>query len=137
MQLTRRHFLTGTSSLALASLAPGRSLRKPGRDKIRVGVVGVWNRGRSNLEGVLGEEVVALCDVDERHLGLGAELVEQRTGGSGKALQFKDYRRMLDNPGILDAVVVSTADHTHASVAAAALRRGLHVYCEKPLAHSP
>ncbi len=137
MQLTRRHFLTSSGSLALASLAPGRPLRRPRRDKVRLGVVGVWNRGRSNLEGVLGEEVVALCDVDRRHLGQGAEVVAQRTDGSRTPLLFKDYRRMLDCPEVLDAVVVSTADHTHASVAAAALRRGLHVYCEKPLAHSP
>lgn len=137
MQLTRRHFMTTSSSLALASLSPGLSFSKAPRDKLRLALVGVANRGRANLEGVLGEQIVALCDVDKRHLAQAAERVAQRADGSGPAQLFKDFRRMFDKTEHLHGVVVSTADHTHASVAAAALRRGLNVYCEKPLAHSP
>ncbi len=137
MQLTRRHFLVTSSSVALASIAPGWPRGASRKEKVRVAVVGVWNRGRANVEGVLGAEVVALCDVDGRHLDHAARLVAERNPGAPAPRLFKDFRRMLDEVQGLHAVVVSTADHTHACVAAAALRRGLHVYCEKPLAHSP
>jgi predicted dehydrogenase len=53
-----------------------------------------------------------------------------------KAKRYKDYRRMFDQQKDIEAVVISTPDHTHAVIAIEAMRRGLHVYCEKPLAHS-
>jgi predicted dehydrogenase len=73
---------------------------------------------------------VALCDV---HTTREAEW----RGKHPKAKQYQDYRRMFDEmeKGI-DAVIVATPDHTHAVLAMAAVRRGKHVYCEKPLAHS-
>jgi len=97
-------------------------------EKLRLGIVGVANRGRANLDAVAGEEIVALCDVDARYLG---DALKRFDGARG----YADFRRMLEREE-LDAVVVSTPDHTHAPAASMALERGLHVYCEKPLTHS-
>lgn len=135
-QTTRRKFLA-TSSASLPLIASGgvaspRSWRarrsSTMRDKLRLGVVGVGGRGGANLAGVAHEEVVALCDVDARALARQKERF-------GKAKQFRDAREMIDSLE-LDGVVVSTPDHTHAPISARALRKGLHVYCEKPLTHT-
>jgi predicted dehydrogenase len=97
--------------------------------KLNVGAIGVGGRGSDDLSGVarLGENIAALCDVDQN-----------RAAGSFKkypqAKTFKDFRRMFDQMGeSLDAVLVCTPDHSHAAAAAAAIQRGKHVYCEKPL----
>jgi predicted dehydrogenase len=77
-----------------------------------------------------GQNIVAVCDVDWRH----AAGTFRRYP---KARQYKDWRQMLDKEDKnIDAVVVSTADHCHAIVSIAAMKRGKHVYCEKPLTHS-
>ena len=130
--MPRRDLLRSFALTPLLS-APG-VLRRPRGAKLRVGVVGVWNRGRANLEGVMGEHVVALCDVDSNFLANGVKLVKERTGEAPRA--YRDYRELLAQEEDLDAIVVSTADHTHACIAAAGMRRGLHAYVEKPLAHS-
>lgn len=132
MRTTRRQLLRGGAALGAALALPRTSLggvrRWPKGDQLRVGVVGVANRGAANLNGVSHEAVVALCDVDTRYLsGAASRFPEART--------YTDWRRMLDEGG-LDAIVVSTPDHTHAPPSAAALQSGLHVYCEKPLTHS-
>jgi predicted dehydrogenase len=75
-----------------------------------------------------GENIVALCDVDDDYL---AEAGKRHP----KAKTYADWRKMLDQKDI-DAVTVSTAEHTHALASVAAMKRGKHVYCEKPLAHS-
>jgi len=95
---------------------------------LKVGVVGVGGRGRSNLNGVAGQDIVALCDVDARAL---QEASEDFPG----AATYADFRDLI-RAGGLDAVVISTPDHTHAPAAAMALRAGHDVYCEKPLAHT-
>lgn len=109
-----------TSSLA----APTRSLQ----EKLNIGVIGVHSRGAANAEAVASENIVALCDVDERYLGEAAEKYP-------RAQTYIDWRRMLDQPD-LDAVIVSTTEHTHAPASLQAMQRGKHVYCEKPLAHT-
>ena len=97
-------------------------------EKLNIAVIGVGGRGASNLGDVAGENIVALCDVDEKTLG--------RTAKSfPKAQTYIDWRKCLDQKDI-DAVVCSTADHTHAFVNVWAMSRGKHVYCEKPLANS-
>ena len=98
-------------------------------DRLRVGVIGVGNQGAANLNAVGHEHVVALCDVDDRYLKSAANQHQD-------AATFRDYREMLDADLDLDAVVVSTPDHTHAPASMAAMQRGLHCYCEKPLTHS-
>ena len=75
-----------------------------------------------------GENIVAVCDIDDR-------LLAAAKGRFPKAKGFDDFRKLIGMGG-LDAVVISTADHTHAPASAMALRTGLHVYCEKPLTHS-
>ncbi len=107
----------------------------PANDKLRLAIVGVANRGADNLNGVApitSVETVALCDVDSSYLAAAAARFPQ-------AKQFRDFRKMIEEMAgahALDGVVVSTPDHLHAPASAMALRAGLHVYCEKPLAHS-
>ena len=96
-------------------------------EKLNLGVVGTVNRARANIDGVKGENIVALCDIDDKLLAA----VQTRFP---KARTYTDFRRMLGRRD-LDAVVISTPDHTHAVAAMAALKSGRHVYCEKPLAH--
>ena len=91
-------------------------------------MIGVGNQGASNLEKFAQEKIVALCDVDSRYLA-------KAKARHPNAAVYRDFRLMLARDD-LDAVVVSTPDHTHAPAAVTAMRRGLHVYCEKPLAHS-
>jgi predicted dehydrogenase len=126
----RRGFLQGATlggiGLALGAGRTARAARRlAANEKLNIGIVGVAHRGAANLQGVAGENIVALCDVDDTLLAAAA----QKFPG---AATYNDFRRLLDRPD-LDAVVCSTPDHTHAVVAAAALRGGRHVYCEKPL----
>ena len=72
------------------------------------------------------ENIVALCDVDAVRLGVAGQKYPA-------AKMYRDFREMLDKESGLDAVVISTPDHTHAVAAIRAMERGLHVYCEKPL----
>ena len=123
--LSRRKLLEG-STLGLGLFLWPRPARAS--DELRIGVVGVGGRGNANLQAVASEHIAALCDVDARRLGEAGKRFPQ-------AKRYADFRRMLDTER-LDAVVVSTPDHTHAAVALAALEAGHHVYCEKPLAHT-
>ena len=97
-------------------------------EKLNIGIIGVWGRGRSNLNGVKGENIAALCDVDANNLARQAKAF-------GQAKQYKDWRKAVEQKD-LDAVVISTADHHHALCAIAAMKRDLSVYCEKPLGHT-
>ncbi len=131
---TRRIFLQQSLALGASLPAfrwnpkPAHPLRASGRDKLNLGIIGVAGRGADNLGEVAAENIVALCDIDRNRLA-GA-----RAGFPGAAA-YEDYRELLQRND-LDAVVVSTPDHTHAIPVVTALRKGLHVYCEKPLAHS-
>jgi predicted dehydrogenase len=130
-QISRRKFLSRAGGLAAAAaLAPAAGATSP-NEKLNVAFIGVGGRGASNLKGLgAGNNVVALCDLDDRRA---ADAYKQHPG----AKRYRDFRKMLDEIGnSLDAVAVSTPDHTHAVAAMDALRRGLPVYCEKPLAHS-
>src|SRR5262245_33560849 len=75
------------------------------------------------------ENVAVICDVNEQAL----DSASQRYP---KAKKFTDLRRVFDRPNDFDAVVVSTAEHTHAFATYLALTHGKHVYCEKPLAYN-
>jgi predicted dehydrogenase len=92
--------------------------------------IGVGGMGRADLESVSSQNIVALCDVDLERAG-------DTFKRFPKAKPYRDFRKMLDEMDHqIDAVVVATPDHTHAVAAMAAMMRGKHVYCEKPLAHS-
>jgi predicted dehydrogenase len=97
-------------------------------NKLNIALIGTWGRGEAHFGGLAGENVVALCDVDEKHLAFGAERFP-------KAKKYVDWRQCIEQKDI-QAVVCCTADHTHAFVANWSMNRGLHVYCEKPLANS-
>jgi predicted dehydrogenase len=132
--LTRRDFLQRTAVSAAFAVVPaqvlGRAGQTPPSGKLNLACIGVGGRGKDNLDGVKGENIVALCDVDQNRA---AESLKAFPG----ARQFRDFRRMFDEMDKeIDAVVVATPDHTHAVAAMTAMRRGKHVYCEKPLAHS-
>ncbi len=125
---TRREFLIATAGVGVCSVTGLGQARSP-NDKLNIGFIGVTGRGGQNMAEMTGENVAALCDVDERHLGKAAEKFP-------KARQYRDFRKMIDEAKDLDAVVISTPHHIHAPATARALRAGKHVYCEKPLTHT-
>jgi predicted dehydrogenase len=94
-------------------------------NKLNIALIGAHGRGQAHWDGISGENIVALCDVNEEHLALAAERFP-------KAKQYVDWRKCLEQKN-LDAIVCCTTDFTHAFVANWAMNRGLHVYCEKPL----
>jgi hypothetical protein len=130
--ISRRNFLT-TSTLAGATLLvlPRSRLAfgSQANSKLHIAGIGVGGQGRSDLDNFigLGENIVALCDVDTARAG---DIFQKCPA----AKPFKDYRKMLDTMHRqIDAVLVATPDHTHAVAAMAAMQYGKHVYCEKPL----
>ena len=138
-RLNRRQFLqrtgVGGAGVALGSMLPGSARAAEAlspNSKINVAGIGIGSRGGAVVGEVagLGQNIVAVCDVDEKYAG-------KEFAKYPQAKQFKDYRVMLDKMGKeIDAVVIGTPDHTHAVIAMEAMRRGKHVFCEKPLAHS-
>ena len=130
--LSRRGFLRAAAigGTGLLILRDSRSaFAYQANNKLNVAAIGVGGQGGSDLSSVagFGENLVALCDVDQRRA---AENIKKYPG----AKTFTDFRRMFDEMDrSIDAVIVGTPDHTHAVAAAAAIQRGKHVYCEKPL----
>lgn len=131
----RRQFLatTGCLSAGLLVLSSRRAaLAADVADQLRVAAIGASGQGRGNIDNVagLGHRIVALCDVDHQYA---ADTFRKYP----EARVFQDFRRMFDAmAGGIDAVIVSTPDHTHAVAAIAAMQLGKHVYCEKPLART-
>ena len=134
--LTRRQFLsTSGTALAAFTIVPrhvvAASGQTPPSEKLNLAGIGVGGMGAGDLDAVSGgNNIVALCDVDLAH-----------SAGTFRkfpaAKQYRDFRKLLDEmANSIDAVVVATPDHCHAVAAMAAIQRGKHVYCEKPLAHS-
>jgi predicted dehydrogenase len=133
-EFTRRQFLRGTLLSATAFMVvPGGVLGLRGaasaNQKLNLAGIGIGGQGAHDLGQMESENIVALCDVDKRHA---AHVFKKYP----KAQQFNDYRQMLDQMKEIDGVVVATPDHLHAFAAMEAIKRGKHVYCEKPLTHS-
>jgi predicted dehydrogenase len=136
-RVNRRDFVKQTS-LTLASLSTvgyftdvqAQPTNSP-NEKLNVAVIGISGRGAGNADDVKSENFYALCDIDERHYG---RFLEKHPEAE-KAKRENDWRRLLDDKDI-DAVLISTADHAHALAAVKAMQQGMHVYCEKPVAHS-
>ena len=128
--MKRRTFLKGAAvaSLGATTSVPAILSAKSPNEKLNIALVGVGGRGGANTDGVEGENIVALCDVNAKNLAAAAKKF------SG-AKPYVDWRKCLEQKDI-DAVVCSTTDHTHAFVSVWAMNRGKHVYCEKPLANS-
>jgi predicted dehydrogenase len=128
-QISRRRLLQTTAAAGAAVFGCPAFLRAQGANgRLNVALIGCARRGAVNLEAVLGENIVALCDVNEAHL-------LQAAARAPRAKQFRDSRRLYDElrDGEFDAVIVSTTEHTHAAATLLALQRRKHVYCEKPL----
>jgi predicted dehydrogenase len=128
--LNRRAFIKGVAlgTSVWLGIGPRFALGKSANDKLNIGIIGVGNRAAANISGVESENIVALCDIDEEYLRRAAT-------DFPKAKTYVDFRKLLEQPDI-DAVVISTADHTHAVATLMALESGEHVYCEKPLTHT-
>lgn len=162
-KLTRRAFL-GTTAAATAgftivprSVLAGSSSTSPSQ-KVNLACIGVGDQGRGNMNRLMdvdGVQVVAVCDIGKEvdyvnHGGHGiaglnpaianvnrhnAENI--KSGKSKGCAGYEDFREMLEVEGDnIDAVCISTPDHTHATAGLAAIAKGKHIYCEKPLAHS-
>lgn len=124
---TRRTLLAAAGPLWVGSRAWSAGAYRA-NDAVSVGLIGSGGMQWGFHSGGLGtQSVAAICDVHEGNLNKAAERFP-------KAAKFADYRKLLEQKG-LDAVLVSVPDHSHAPAAVAAMKAGLHVYCEKPLAH--
>ncbi len=132
---TRRNFIkTAAATTAGFMIVPRHVLGQgmtPPSDQLNVAVVGgggkgysdavnAWNNGASNI--------AAICDVD---FNMAAEAFEKFPN----AKKYKDWRRMFDDMSDIDAITVSTPDHTHAVITMAAMKQGIHAYVQKPLTH--
>jgi predicted dehydrogenase len=143
-RMTRREFVGG--AVAAAGVLAGAPALLRGRnlnDKLDIAFIACGGRGSTNISELTitpgrgatpaaphpDENVVVLCDVDQNAL----DAASQRFP---RAKKFNDLRRVFDSPNDFDAVVVSTAEHTHAFATYLALTNGKHVYCEKPLTYN-
>jgi predicted dehydrogenase len=129
-ELSRRQFLnqaaaSGIITLSAPAIIRGRNLN----DKLNLAIIGSGGRGENNLRAVESENIAILCDVNESNLNRAAER-------HSKARKIVDFRKVYDHAKEFDAVVISTAEHTHAFATLPALQLGKHVYCEKPLTHN-
>ncbi len=136
---SRRSFLRAGACVAAVHILPERA--RGANERIRVGCIGIDGKGRSDVlwTAAAGAEIAALCDVaDPRQIPArkkskdNATLLEQFPS----AKFFADYREMIETMDDLDAVTISTPDHHHFPASMLAMRKGRHVYCQKPMAHS-
>jgi len=125
---TRRAFIqSAAAGIALPTFVSSSVFGA--NDRLNIAAVGVGGKGRGDIESTSrGQNVVAICDVDDRTLGE----AEKKYPG---AKTYNDWRRLLEQKDI-DAVTVSTPDHMHAPIAISAMQLGKHVYVQKPLAHT-
>jgi predicted dehydrogenase len=130
--LSRRAFIGQAAALAsgvwIRQSRAAEPKRQSANEKLNLGFIGVGGRGWTNLQSLSRENVVALCDVDSVR-------ASEAFNRFPRAPKYRDFRQMLDRERSLDAIVISTPDHTHAVAAGAALQLHKHVYCEKPLVH--
>lgn len=129
---TRREFLTTTAAIAAFSIVPRHAVAGSGKkapsEKLNVGCIGVGGmQGAGDVENMSGENIYALCDVDEYFLNKSADKYSS-------AKKYRDFREMLDKEyKNLDAITITIPDHMHATAAIWAMERGVNVYCQKPL----
>jgi predicted dehydrogenase len=127
--MNRRTFTKSAATLGALATLPVAARPAENSDRIRLGFIGVGNRGDQLLDAFMvhtDAEVVALCDVYEPYL----DAAQKKVGG--KPTLYQDYRKLLDQKDV-DAVVIATPDHWHALQFVAACRAGKDVYVEKPL----
>ena len=132
-KVSRRDFLGTAAALASLTIVPrhvlGGANNIPPSEKLNIACIGVGGMGANDVRQVETENIVALCDVDWRHA---AETFNRFPS----VKKYRDFRKMLETEDKnIDAVTVSTPDHTHAVAAMMAIKMNKHVYCQKPLAH--
>ncbi|GAA4436904.1 Gfo/Idh/MocA family oxidoreductase [Bremerella cremea] len=134
--LSRRSFLRTSAAAAMVagtgfhSLASAAESKSP-NELLDIACIGVANRAAENVRGVSGQNLVAMCDIDDNYLNQALKQYADK-----KSNRYNDFRVLLDKEKSIDAVVVSTPDHTHAPASMWAMQLGKHCYCEKPLTHT-
>ena len=129
--MNRRKFIgKSTAAFGMAGLSAAKLRAASPNNKLNIAAIGVGGMGSGNIEKCSEENIVALCDVDLKRGG-------KTFGAHPKAKRFRDFRVMLDKmEKEIDAVIIATPDHTHAIATMDAMRRGKHVYTQKPLTHT-
>ena len=130
--IKRRNFLKQAATFSSVTLLPSSVWSLIKKDTLRTAHIGVGGMGMADLKSIASHPsvvVTALCDVDAKNLAAAKKL-------HPKAQTFSDYRKLFDQLGTaIDAVIVSTPDHTHAPASIMAMNMGKPVYCQKPLTH--
>jgi len=130
--MKRRHFLKNTAALASVSFLPSSLWAYSKERRLRTAHIGVGGMGLEDLNAIASHEsvdVAALCDIDSSNLAMAKKLYPD-------AKVYADYRVLLkEMKNDIDAVVVSTPDHTHAPASMMAMEMNKPVYCQKPLTH--
>jgi len=126
-QTNRRDFLKTAAAGAVFTILPSGFLsgQNAPSNKLNIALIGADGRARAHYRGLKNENVVAICDVDEKHIAHAAKVFPG-------AKHYVDWRKCLDQKD-LDAVVCCTPDFSHAFVGVWAMNRGLHLYLEKPM----
>lgn len=125
---TRRTFLLGSAAAGLALSTRGTARALGANESVNLACVGVGGKGGSDmLETSVGQNVVAICDVDEQRLAAAGEQFP-------KAKRYTDWRKLMEQSDI-EAMTISTPDHMHAPITMTAIELGKHVYTQKPLTH--
>ena len=130
--IRRRDVLKATvaTAAAVAFPFPAIAQQRSPNEKLSIAGIGAGGQGGWDIGNCASENIVALCDVDDRRC-------EDSVKRFPKAKRYRDFRKMFDEMDKqIDAVVVGTPDHTHAPAAAMGMQMGKHCYCEKPLAHT-
>jgi len=132
--VSRREFIGRASAVAAGIvILPGHVISGfghiPPSDKLNIAGIGIGGKGKVNLDNMVGQNIVALCDVDWDYAAPVFEAYPQ-------AKKYKDFRKMLEKQKDIEAVVIATPDHTHYHPAVMAMEMGKHVYVQKPLTHS-
>ncbi|HOJ33627.1 MAG TPA: Gfo/Idh/MocA family oxidoreductase [Candidatus Hydrogenedentes bacterium] len=128
---SRRVFLFGSVVLAAGcKTTPRRALRRISpNEKLNIAGIGAGGKGRGDIRNCASENIVALCDVDDNRAAESFKTFPN-------AKRYRDYRQMLEKERDIDAVLVSTPDHSHFPAAMIAMELGKHVFVQKPLTHS-
>ncbi len=131
---TRRGFMFQSATAATALWVTGKAtpvVAKNANEQLNIACIGVGGKGRTDAKEIAKHgKVVAICDIDDKRLNVAASIYKE-------AKKFNDYRELFNKmEGKVDAVTVTTPDHMHAPISLMAMKKGIHVYCQKPLVHS-
>lgn len=135
---SRRDFIKKSTLSATAfTIVPrfvlgGKGYTAPS-DKLNIACVGIGGKGRVDVQEVSSENIIALCDVDLARAKENRSNMKNAYDAFPGARHYQDFREMFDKEKDIDAVTISTPDHTHAVITMEAMKKGLHVYTQKPI----